>query len=62
MTITLGKRGYMSAEQLQALDREGFDVQPHTWDHQTVTKYRTEDDWQVQLVGAVLGRRGRARG
>ncbi len=50
MTITLGKRGYMSAEQLQALDREGFDVQPHTWDHQTVTKYRTEDDWQVQLV------------
>ncbi len=50
MTITLGKNGYMSATQLQELDRQGFDVHPHTWDHQMVTKYRTGGDWHAELV------------
>ncbi len=50
MTITLGKEGYMSAAQLQELDRQGFDVHPHTWDHQMVTKSRTAADWHVELV------------
>lgn len=50
MTVTVGKKGYMSAAELQQLDREGFDIQPHTWDHHMVTKYKTERDWKQQIV------------
>ena len=50
MTVSLGNRGYMTAAQLQELDRQGFDVQPHTWDHHPVTGYTTAADWQRQLV------------
>ncbi len=50
MTVVLGKEGYMSAEQVQDLDREGFDIQPHTWDHQMVTHDTTEHDWVQQIV------------
>ena len=50
MTVVIGKEGYMSAGQIQQLDQEGFDIQPHTWDHHPVTKYKTEHDWQQQIV------------
>ncbi|HUP27180.1 MAG TPA: polysaccharide deacetylase family protein [Chloroflexia bacterium] len=51
MTVTIGQENYMSAEQLKELDKEGFDIQPHTWDHHMVTKYKTEDDWALQVEG-----------
>ncbi len=50
MTVVLGKEGYLSAEQVQGLDREGFDIQPHTWDHHMVTHDKTEHDWVQQIV------------
>jgi peptidoglycan/xylan/chitin deacetylase (PgdA/CDA1 family) len=50
MTVVLGNAGYMTPEQLLQLDREGFDLQPHTWDHHMITQYQTEDDWVRQIV------------
>jgi peptidoglycan/xylan/chitin deacetylase (PgdA/CDA1 family) len=51
MTVTLDKENYMTSEQIKELDRAGFDIQPHTWDHHMVTQYKTEDDWHLQIVG-----------
>jgi peptidoglycan/xylan/chitin deacetylase (PgdA/CDA1 family) len=51
MTVTIGKENYMTAEQLQELDKGGHDLQPHTWDHHMVSQYETEEDWQQQIVG-----------
>ncbi len=50
MTVTLDKENYMSTEQVVDLDKQGFDIQPHTWDHHMVIKYKTEEDWQTQIV------------
>ena len=51
MTVTIGQENYMTAEQLKEIDKEGHDLQLHTWDHQMVTKYESEDDWQLQIEG-----------
>jgi peptidoglycan/xylan/chitin deacetylase (PgdA/CDA1 family) len=51
MTVSLDRENYMTSEQVKELDKMGFDVQPHTWDHHMVTQYKTEDDWQLQIVG-----------
>lgn len=51
MTVTIGQENYMTMEQLKELDKQGFDVQPHTWDHHMVTKYKTDEDWERQIVG-----------
>ena len=51
MTVTIGQENYMTAEQLKELDQDGFDIQPHTWDHHMVTEYETEDDWELQIAG-----------
>jgi peptidoglycan/xylan/chitin deacetylase (PgdA/CDA1 family) len=51
MTVTMDKENYMTSEQIKDLDKQGFDVQPHTWDHRIVTEYKTEEDWQRQIVG-----------
>ncbi len=45
MTVTIDKENFMTSEQLKELDREGFDIQPHTWDHRMITEYETEADW-----------------
>lgn len=50
MTVTVDKENYMTTEQLKELDKAGYDLQPHTWDHHMVTKYKTDDDWQQQIV------------
>ncbi len=50
MTVTMDKENYMTSDQLKELDKEGFDVQPHTWDHHMVTQYKTDEDWQRQIV------------
>ncbi len=50
MTVTLDKENYMTSDQLKELDKGGFDVQPHTWDHHMVTQYKTDEDWQRQIV------------
>jgi peptidoglycan/xylan/chitin deacetylase (PgdA/CDA1 family) len=51
MTVTMDKENYMTSDQIKELDRAGFDIQPHTWDHHMVTDYKTDDDWQLQIVG-----------
>jgi peptidoglycan/xylan/chitin deacetylase (PgdA/CDA1 family) len=43
MTVTMDKENYMTSEQLVQMDKEGFDIQPHTWDHHTVVQYTPED-------------------
>ena len=50
MTVTLDKENYMTSAQVKELDKMGFDVQPHTWDHHIVTQYKTEAEWQRQIV------------
>jgi len=49
-TVVLGKEGYLSVGQVQQLDHEGFDIQPHTWAHRMITKDTTEQDWQQEIV------------
>lgn len=51
MTITIGKKNYMSKEQIAQLAEEGNTVGCHTWDHHKVTEYK-EADWQKQVVEA----------
>ena len=48
MTVTIDKENYMTSEQLVQMDKEGFDLQPHTWDHYTVINY-TDGDYVKQL-------------
>lgn len=49
MTISIGRPGYMSKEQLKQLADEGHTIASHTWDHHKVTAYK-EEDWDVQLL------------
>jgi peptidoglycan/xylan/chitin deacetylase (PgdA/CDA1 family) len=51
MTVSIDRPNYMTGDQIKDLDKQGFDVQPHTWDHHMVTEYKTDADWQKQIVG-----------
>lgn len=51
MTVSLDRENYMTSDQVIQLDKDGFDVEPHTWDHHMVTGYKTDEDWQKQIVG-----------
>lgn len=51
MTVSIGQENYMTAAQLKELDKAGHDIQAHTWDHHMVTKYETDEEWQLQIVG-----------
>ena len=48
MTVTMGRPGYMSKEQIKALSDEGHIVACHTWDHHNVKKYEGKD-WETQV-------------
>jgi len=49
MTISIGRPGYMSSEQLKALSDKGHVIASHTTDHHNVKKYSGED-WDFQLA------------
>jgi peptidoglycan/xylan/chitin deacetylase (PgdA/CDA1 family) len=49
MTISIGKKGYMSKDQLKELSDSGNAIESHTWDHSMVTRYQG-DDWNKQFV------------
>lgn len=51
MTIAIGKKNYMSRQQLATLDSAGHVLGSHTWDHHKATEY-TDSAWQVQLHGS----------
>lgn len=49
MTISIGRPGYMSSEQIKALSEKGHVVASHTTDHHNVKKY-SGADWDFQLA------------
>ena len=49
MTISIGRPGYMTSEQLKALSDKGHIIASHTTDHHNVKKY-TGGDWDFQLA------------
>jgi peptidoglycan/xylan/chitin deacetylase (PgdA/CDA1 family) len=48
MTVSLGRPGYMSKEQVKQLSDEGNIIGSHTWDHHSVKNY-TSEDWMTQV-------------
>ena len=48
MTVSIGRPGYMSSEQIKQLSSEGHIIGCHTWDHHNVKKYKPED-WKLQV-------------
>jgi peptidoglycan/xylan/chitin deacetylase (PgdA/CDA1 family) len=48
MTVSLGRPGYMSKEQVKDLSDRGHTIGSHTWDHKNVKKY-VDEDWPVQV-------------
>lgn len=49
MTVSLGRPGYMSREQVKQLSDQGHTIGSHTWDHKNVKKY-TDADWTTQII------------
>jgi peptidoglycan/xylan/chitin deacetylase (PgdA/CDA1 family) len=49
MTVSLGRPGYMSKEQVKELSDKGHTIGSHTWDHKNVKTY-TDTDWPVQIA------------
>ena len=48
MSISIGRKRYMTKEQIKQLSDEGHYIEAHTYDHHKVTEY-TEVDWDKQL-------------
>ncbi len=48
MTVPLGKKDWLSADDLKEMDANGMTVAAHTWDHNRVDRYSGED-WKIQL-------------
>ena len=50
MTITYNKKNYMTTEQIASLSKSGHEVGLHSWDHNMVTKYLTDEDWKKNVI------------
>jgi peptidoglycan/xylan/chitin deacetylase (PgdA/CDA1 family) len=48
MTVSLGRPGYMTKEEVKQLSDEGNVIGSHTWDHHNVKNY-TAKDWPLQV-------------
>lgn len=48
MTVVLGKRGWMSPDDVRSLHRAGMTIGAHTWDHHRADQY-SGADWTLQL-------------
>ncbi|MDP4131914.1 MAG: polysaccharide deacetylase family protein, partial [Bacteroidota bacterium] len=48
MTVSLGRKHYMSKDQVRHLSDEGHSIESHTWDHHNVKKY-SGNDWVTQI-------------
>ncbi len=48
MTVPLGKKDWLSADDLKEFDANGMTIGAHTWDHNQVDRYSGED-WKIQL-------------
>jgi peptidoglycan/xylan/chitin deacetylase (PgdA/CDA1 family) len=49
MTVSIGRPGYMSKEQIKDLSDKGHTIASHTYDHHNVKKYEGED-WDKQML------------
>jgi peptidoglycan/xylan/chitin deacetylase (PgdA/CDA1 family) len=49
MTVSLGRPGYMSKDQVKQLSDQGHTIGSHTWDHKSVKKYE-DADWNTQII------------
>jgi len=52
MNISIGRKHYMSKEQIRQLSDDGNFIEAHTWDHHKVNGY-TDADWDKQLNEAI---------
>jgi peptidoglycan/xylan/chitin deacetylase (PgdA/CDA1 family) len=48
MTVSIGKPGYMTKDQIKDLSDRGHAIGLHTWDHQDLRKIG-EDQWKIQI-------------
>lgn len=48
MTVSIGKKHYMSAQQIKQLSDEGNVIGSHTWNHSNFKKFQGKD-WEIQL-------------
>ena len=48
MTVSIGKPGYMTREQIKELADRGHAIGRHTWDHQDLRKILS-DQWRIQI-------------
>ena len=48
MTVSLGRPGYMTKEEVKQLSYEGNVIGSHTWNHSNVKNY-TAKDWPLQI-------------
>jgi peptidoglycan/xylan/chitin deacetylase (PgdA/CDA1 family) len=48
MTVSLGRPGYMSKQEVKQLADEGNTIGSHTWNHSNVRTY-SQDDWAIQV-------------
>jgi peptidoglycan/xylan/chitin deacetylase (PgdA/CDA1 family) len=48
MTVSLGRPGYMTREQVKQLSDDGNVIGSHTWNHSNVKKYAAKD-WPLQV-------------
>jgi peptidoglycan/xylan/chitin deacetylase (PgdA/CDA1 family) len=48
MTVSLGKKNYMTKEQVKELSEAGNVIGSHTWDHHNVKQYQGKD-WEIQI-------------
>ena len=49
MTVSIGKKHYMSSAQIKQLSDEGNVIGSHTWNHTNFKKLSTAKDWEIQL-------------
>lgn len=50
MTITYNKKNYMTTDQIAQMAKAGHTIGLHTWDHTMVTKFKTTEDWEKEIV------------
>ena len=48
MTVSLGRKNYMTKDQVEQLSDAGHVIANHTWDHHNVKKYQGTD-WAIQI-------------
>jgi peptidoglycan/xylan/chitin deacetylase (PgdA/CDA1 family) len=48
MTVSLGRPGYMTKQEVKQLSDEGNIIGSHTWNHSNVKNYSAED-WKIQV-------------